>query len=83
MDTVQIQPSAPKQGSYRAVIIVILIIALGGAYFWYSRSNIGAKAEKQTKNYETMSDEELQRELDASGEVDISADMRGFDEEYK
>lgn len=83
MDSFETNPGAPKQGSYLAVIIVILIIALGGAYFWYARAHREPVKQNIPPNAEVMTDEELQRELEATGNIDISADMKSFDEVYK
>jgi len=87
MDTTQTQTGGvtdSKGGSSSlAIIIVILIIALGGAFFWYSRVTNQTKMQENLKAQEPVADDTLQKDLEVSGGVDVSADMAGLDEVYK
>lgn len=82
MDSSETNLNSPKQGSSLAIATVILIVALGGAYFWYLQVNKEPEVNVPP-NATPMTNEELQRELEASGNVDISADMKEFEEVYK
>lgn len=82
-------PPAPKQGngSWAAIIIVILIIALGGIYFWYSRNttlnSTNSNSPSASKNSApTANDAALNDELNAAGNVDLNADMTNLDKEF-
>ncbi len=75
---------APKQGgSSFAVLIVIIIIVLGGIYFWYMKSAEKMENEKRMTSESAMTDEALQKDLEASGSVDIESDLEGLDEVYR
>ena len=77
---------APKQGngSSLAIIIILLIIALGGAYFWYYRNAGLNSANSPSPAKESVADDSatLDNELNAAGNVDLSADMNNLDKEF-
>lgn len=71
--------STKQNSSSLAVIIVILVVILGGVYFWYART---VNAPIVNEASPEASDEVLRNDLQASGALDIEADMKGLDEEY-
>lgn len=71
--------SSKQNGSSLAVIIVVLIIAIGGIYFWYART---ANAPVINQAAPDSSDEVLRNDLQASGSVDIDEDLKGLDSAY-
>lgn len=85
MDTLPTEQStAPKSGSSLAIIIIILIVALGGLYFWYSRATkTPVMVKKDMKAQAPVSTISLQKDLDAVGDIDITAEMKELDQVYK
>lgn len=77
-------PSAPKQGngSTAAIIIVLLIVALAGAYFWISRSNTSPSQAEEVQSIDS-DDSTLEQELNAAGDVNLEADLESMDQEFK
>jgi uncharacterized protein HemX len=92
MDTTQTPNNMPQinmnntsNSSSVAVIVVILIIALGGAYFWYSRAQktvVAPKKQATTVQNSNVPNEVLRNDLQASGDLNIDADMNGLDTVY-
>ncbi len=82
MDTIE-TPSTGKKGSALAIVIVILIIALGGAYFWYGRTAKVPVMKNDIKTRPLVSSKTLQNELNTAGNIDISTEIDGLDQVYK
>ncbi len=66
----------PKE-SFKAVIIVVLIIALGGAYFWYMRATTKAQTPKPTQ------EQVLNQDLGQIDKLSVDADLSAIDDIYK
>ncbi len=72
-----------RGGSALAIIIIVLIIALGGLYFLYKKGSTvtqtnTVKNEQASAN--NAEDAALFNELQAAGNADVSADLTNLDQ---
>ncbi|MES2059467.1 MAG: hypothetical protein V4438_00365 [Patescibacteria group bacterium] len=74
-----------QQGSWTGIIIVILIIAIGGAYFWYVKSGAMQQLDQRNKSLKNQgaSPAELFTEWNATGNADVSRDVNSIDAALK
>ena len=86
MDNLQTPPtmngSAPKQGngSTAAIVIILLIVALAGAYFWFSKSR---DAGEMMQSAGGASDKSLEQELNVAANADVEAELQSMDKEFE
>ncbi len=73
---------APKSGSNWGAIIGILVIvallALGGAYFFYTEREMAQTPAANTEAQNPTSDQSIQNDLNATGSADASADVENL-----
>lgn len=79
----QTQPEGSKSGASLSIIIIILIIALGGAYFWYIRASVKPVNKVDLKTKPIVPATSLQADLDTLENIDISTDIKEFEQVYK
>lgn len=77
-------PVTAKQsnGATVAIVIIILIIALAGAYFWITRSGSFPSSSIDNTSQSASVDMALERELNVAGNVDLEADLNNLDKEF-
>ena len=77
--------TAIEKGSWTGIIIVVIIIALGGAYFWYVQSGALQKLDTRNKalRNQTASPADLFAEFNATGNADVSKDIKKIDTTLK
>jgi hypothetical protein len=78
------QTEVPK-GSWTGIIIVILIIALGGAYYLYVKSGAMKELDKRNRELHNQgaSPAALFEEFHAMGDVDVTSDVENLDKALK
>lgn len=86
-----LQPTeAPKQGAAGAIIgivLIILIIAAGGVYFWMMKQDALKNAEigsdvKENANELNSNQNDASNDIQAATDVNIDAELNELDKEF-